>query len=61
MLNIRKICMICIVIYHFLLERMKIDKCNKPVCNLYDKKKLCCSCKIIKTSIRPWTNIKENS
>ena len=22
----------------FLPERMRIDKCNKPVCNLYDKK-----------------------
>ena len=24
----------------FLLERMKIDKCNKLVCNLYDKKSM---------------------
>ena len=30
--------MICILIYHFLPERMKIKKCNKLVCNLYDKK-----------------------
>ena len=29
--------MICIVIYQF-PERMKINKCNKLVCNLYDKK-----------------------
>ena len=29
---------ICIVIYYALPERMKIDKCNKLVCNLYDKK-----------------------
>ena len=35
----------------FLPERMKIDKCNKLVCNLYDKK-LCCSYKIIKASIK---------
>ena len=35
----------------FLPERMRIDKCNKLVCNLYDKKK-CCSCKIVKTSIK---------
>ena len=42
----------------FLPERMKIDKCNKLVCNLYNKKKLC---KIIKTSIKSWPNIKENS
>ena len=32
----------------FLPERLKIDKCSKLVCNLYDKK-LCCSYKIIKT------------
>ena len=41
----------------FLPERMKIDKCNKFVCNFYDKK-LCCSYKIIKIRIKPWTNIK---
>ena len=35
----------------FLPERMKIDKCSKLECNLYDIKKLCCSYKIIKTSI----------
>ena len=29
-------------------ERMKINKCSKLVCNLYDKKKLCCSHKVIK-------------
>ena len=44
----------------FLPERMKIDKCNKLVCNLYDKKN-CCSYKIIKTSIKSWANIKESS
>ena len=32
----------------FLPERMKIDKCNKLVCNLYDKKKLCCSIRSLK-------------
>ena len=37
MLNILKIFMICILIYHFLPERMKINKCRKLVCNLYDK------------------------
>ena len=36
----------------FLQGKMKINKCNKFVCNLYDKKKLCCSYKIIKTSIK---------
>ena len=35
----------------FLPERMKIDKYSKLTCNLYDEKKLCCSYKIIKTSI----------
>ena len=49
MLNILKICMICIV----------NDKCNKLVCNLYDKKRLCCSHKIIKTSIKLWINTKK--
>ena len=44
----------------FLSERMKINKYSKLVCNLYDKK-LCCSYKIIKTSIKPWTNTKESS
>ena len=45
----------------FLPERMKINKCSKLVCNLYDKNKLRCSYKIIKTNIRLWTNIKESS
>ena len=44
----------------FLPERMKIDKCNKLVCNLYDKKP-CCSYKIIKTRIKSWANIKKSS
>ena len=39
---------------------MKINKCAKLVCNLYDKNN-CCSYKIIKTNIKPWTNIKESS
>ena len=45
----------------FLPERMKIGKCKKLVCNLHDKKKLCCSHKIIKTSLKPWANIREGS
>ena len=61
MLNILKIYMICIVIYHFYQKIMKVNKCNKLACNLYDKKKLFCSHKIIKTSIKSWTNIKEIS
>ena len=36
----------------FLPERMKIGKSKKPVCHLYDKKRLCCSHKIIKTSLK---------
>ena len=44
----------------FLPERMKTNKCSKLVCNLYDKK-ICCSYKIIETSIKSWTNIKEGS
>ena len=44
----------------FLPERMKINKCNKLVCNLYDEKN-CGSYKIIKTSIKSWANIKESS
>ena len=37
----------------FLPERKKINKCNKLVCNLYDKK-LCYSYKIFKTNIISW-------
>ena len=44
----------------FLPERMKIYKCTKLVCNLYDKK-LCCSYKIVKASIKSQANIKESS
>ena len=42
-------------------ERMKINKCTKLVCNLYDKKKLCCSHKSFKTSLKSWVNIKKGS
>ena len=44
----------------FLPERMKIDKFSKlhAICMI---KKLCCSYKIIKTSIKSWANIKESS
>ena len=44
----------------FLSERIKINKCNKLVCSLYDKK-LCFLYKIIETCIRSWTDIKESS
>ena len=46
---------------HFLPERMKIGKCKKLVSNLYDKKNLCCSHKIIKRSLKSWANNKEGS
>ena len=36
----------------FLPQKMEINKCNKLVCNLYDKKKLCCPCKITKTCVK---------
>ena len=45
----------------FLPERIKINKCKKLVCNLYDEKKLCCSYKIIKASIKSWANVKKSS
>ena len=45
----------------FLPKRMKIGKFKKLVWNLYDKKKLCCSHKIIKTSLKSWVNTKEGS
>ena len=45
----------------FLPKRMKIDKCKKLVCNLQNKKKICCTNKIIKTSIKSWIKIKKDS
>ena len=38
---------------------MKIDKCKKLVCNLYEKKQLCCSYKVIKASIKSWLILKK--
>ena len=38
-------------------EIMKISKCNKLVCNLQDKK-LCCSHKNFKISIKSWISTK---
>ena len=35
----------------FLSERMKIDKCNKLVCNLFNKKKIRHTHEFIKTGI----------
>ena len=42
----------------FLPDRMKINKCKNTICMI---KNLCCSYKIIKTSIKSWVNIKQNS
>ena len=44
----------------FLPERMEINKCKKLVCNLYNKKKICCTHKFIKTSIKSWIKVKKN-
>ena len=41
----------------FLPKRMKIDKCEKLVCNLQNKKKICHTYKVIKTSIKSWIKI----
>ena len=43
----------------FLPERMEINKCKKLVCNLYDKK-ICCTHKFIKTSIKSWIKTLKN-
>ena len=42
----------------FLPEKMKIKLCSKLVCNLYDKK-LCCSHKGFKRSIKSWIRAKQ--
>ena len=45
----------------FLPKRMKINKYSKLVCNLYDKKKLCCLHKSFKTSVNAWFKTKKGS
>ena len=45
----------------FLPERMKIDKCNKLVCNLYDKKNYVVHIRSLKQGLKSWTNSKEGS
>ena len=47
--------------HSFLPERKKIEKCNKIVCNIHDKKKLSCSHKGFKTSIKSWIGIKKST
>ena len=44
----------------FLPKRMKIDKCNKLVCNLFNKKKICHTHKFIKTGIESWIKVKKD-
>ena len=45
----------------FLFERVKINKCSKLVCNLYDKKILCCSHKSFEISVNAWFKTKKRS
>ena len=45
----------------FLPKRMKIDKCKKLVCNLRNQKKIRCTYKIIKASIKSWIKIEKSS
>ena len=63
MLNIQKQ-MLNILNLHsnlpFMSKMMKIKKCDKFVCKIYQRK-LCCSYEIIETSIKSWNNIKESS
>ena len=42
----------------FLPERMKINKCSKPVC-YFMTKRLCCLRKSFKTSTKSWSHIKK--
>ena len=44
----------------FLPGIKKIEKCNNPVCNIYDRK-LCCSHKSFKTSIKLCINNKKSA
>ena len=43
----------------FLSGRMKIDKCNKLVCNLFNKKNIRHTHKFIKASIKSWIEVKK--
>ena len=45
----------------FLLERIKLEKVKKLVCGIEDLKKLCCSRKSFKTSIKSWIDIKKST
>ena len=43
----------------FLSERMKIDKCNKLVCKLFNKK-IRHTHKFIETSVKSWIEVKKD-
>ena len=45
----------------FLSERIKIDKCDKLVSNLFNKKKIRHTHKFIETSIKSWIKVKKDS
>ena len=47
--------------FPFLPERKKINKCEKFVCSIEDKEKICCSHKCFKTSIKSRTNTKKSA
>ena len=61
MLIIQVNCINYIVTCQFLPERMKIDKTQKLVCNLRDKKKYVAHISILKKSIKSWVKIKESA
>ena len=45
----------------FLSERMKIDKCDKLISNLFNKKKIRHTLKFFETSIKSWIKVKKDS
>ena len=45
----------------FLPERMMIKKCNKLVCNLYNKNNYAAHIKTLKTSIKSWINFQKST
>ena len=51
--------MICIVICHP-YQIYKIDKCDKLICNLYNKKNFVVHIRSLKEA-KSWTDIKESS
>ena len=45
----------------FLPERKKVEKVEKLIYNIKDKRKICYSHKSFKTSIKSWVNIKKST